>query len=611
MPGSSALDVLTEDLLVRVREKIGDELDSKTWRLVCKEFSRVDSVTRTTLRVLRVEFLFILLDKYPYIKTLDLSVCPRVNDGTVSFLLSQLSLSWTRSLKSLILSRSTGLRYRGLEMLARACPLLESVDVSYCCGFGDREAAALSFASGLKEVKLDKCLNVTDVGLAKIAVRCVNLERLSLKWCMEISDLGIDLLCKKCLDLKSLDVSYLKLTNDSFCSIATLAKLESLVMVGCPCVDDTGLRFLESGCPLLKTIFVSRCKFVSSTGLISVIRGHSGLLQLDAGHCFSELSTTLLHHMRDLKNLEAITMDGARISDSCFQTISFNCKSLVEIGLSKCLGVTNTDSCRGLVCLKIESCNMITEKGLYQLGSFCLQLEEIDLTDCNGVNDKGLEYLSRCSELLFLKLGLCENISDKGLFYIASNCLRIQGLDLYKCSGIGDDGLAALSNGCKKLKKLNLSYCVNVTDRGMEHIRFIEDLSDLELRGLTKITSAGLTALAAGCKRLADLDLKHCAKIDDSGFWALAYYSQNLRQINLSYCALSDMALCMVMGNMTRLQDAKLVHLTNCTREGFELALRSCCMRIKKVKLLAPIRFLLSSEILETLHAAGCKIRWD
>ncbi|XP_052298281.1 F-box/LRR-repeat protein 3 isoform X3 [Citrus sinensis] len=608
MPGSSALDVLTEDLLVRVREKIGDELDSKTWRLVCKEFSRVDSVTRTTLRVLRVEFLFILLDKYPYIKTLDLSVCPRVNDGTVSFLLSQLSLSWTRSLKSLILSRSTGLRYRGLEMLARACPLLESVDVSYCCGFGDREAAALSFASGLKEVKLDKCLNVTDVGLAKIAVRCVNLERLSLKWCMEISDLGIDLLCKKCLDLKSLDVSYLKLTNDSFCSIATLAKLESLVMVGCPCVDDTGLRFLESGCPLLK-----------------------------------ELSTTLLHHMRDLKNLEAITMDGARISDSCFQTISFNCKSLVEIGLSKCLGVTNTgitqlvsgcvnlktidltccqsitddaisaiaDSCRGLVCLKIESCNMITEKGLYQLGSFCLQLEEIDLTDCNGVNDKGLEYLSRCSELLFLKLGLCENISDKGLFYIASNCLRIQGLDLYKCSGIGDDGLAALSNGCKKLKKLNLSYCVNVTDRGMEHIRFIEDLSDLELRGLTKITSAGLTALAAGCKRLADLDLKHCAKIDDSGFWALAYYSQNLRQINLSYCALSDMALCMVMGNMTRLQDAKLVHLTNCTREGFELALRSCCMRIKKVKLLAPIRFLLSSEILETLHAAGCKIRWD
>ena len=95
-------------------------------------------------------------------------------------------------------------------MLARACPCLESVDVSYCCGFGDREAAALSCAVGLRELKMDKCLQLSDVGLAKIAVGCLKLEKLSLKWCMEITDLGVDLLCKKCVNLKYLDVSYLK-----------------------------------------------------------------------------------------------------------------------------------------------------------------------------------------------------------------------------------------------------------------------------------------------------------------------------------------------------------------------------------------------------------------
>lgn len=125
--------------------------------------------------------------------------------------------------------------------------------------------------------------------------------------------------------------------------------------------------------------------------------------------------------MKNLNHLEVIRIDGARISETSFQVISANCKSLVEIGLSKCVGVTNmgimrlvsgcinlrvlnltcchsiTDaaissiaySCRSLVCLKVESCNMITEKGLCQLGSFCLLLEEIDLTDCCGVNDKG------------------------------------------------------------------------------------------------------------------------------------------------------------------------------------------------------------------------------
>lgn len=118
MSGLSILDVLTEDLLVRVRGKIGDELDAKTWRLVCKEFLRVDSLTRSTLRLTRIEFLFQLLEKYPNVKTLDLSMCPRVNNGTISLLLNRTRnpLSWAQSLKSLNLRRATGLRYKGLNL---------------------------------------------------------------------------------------------------------------------------------------------------------------------------------------------------------------------------------------------------------------------------------------------------------------------------------------------------------------------------------------------------------------------------------------------------------------------------------------------------------------
>ncbi|KAE8010272.1 hypothetical protein FH972_006657 [Carpinus fangiana] len=640
----SSLSVLNEDLLTRVYTKLSSDNDRKTWRLVCRDFLRVDSASRRSLRVLRFEFLQSLLSRYTNLDSLDLSVCPRIEDGTVSVLLSRPeSKNLTRYLTRLTLSRATGLRYSGLEMLVRACPCLEALDVSHCWKYGDREASAISCAKGLRELRMDKCVGISDVGLAKIAVGCERLERLSLKWCMEISDLGVDLLCKKCFGLKALDVSYLKVTCESLRSIASLPRLEVLALVGCPFVDYVGLRFLENRCPLLQVIDVSRCDLVSSSGLMSVVRGHSGLLKLNAGYCFSGLTAMALHCLKDLKNLNTIRIDGAQVSDSSFQIISTNCKSLVEIGLSKCIGVTNTgimqlvsgcvdlkivnltccrsltdaalsaltNSCRNLVCLKLESCDMVTEKSLDQLGSCCLRLEELDLTDCCGVTDKGLQYLSRCSELSCLKLGLCTNITDKGLAYIACNCTKITELDLYRCTGIGDDGLAALLSGCKKLTKLNLSYCSGVTDRGMQYIGHFEDLTDLEMRGLVNITSMGLTAVAAGCKRLADLDLKHCGTIDDSGFWALAYYSRNMRQINMSYCAVSDVGLCMVMGNLTRLQDAKLVHLTKVTLKGFELALRASSVRIKKVKLIRRLRCLLSSEILETLHARGCKIRWD
>lgn len=87
---------------------------------------------------------------------------------------------------------------------------LESVDVSYCSGFGDLEAAAVSGAAGLREVGVDKCVNMSDVGLAKIAVGCPKLERLTLKWCFDITDIGVELLSKKCAQLKHLDISYLK-----------------------------------------------------------------------------------------------------------------------------------------------------------------------------------------------------------------------------------------------------------------------------------------------------------------------------------------------------------------------------------------------------------------
>jgi len=347
--------------------------------------------------------------------------------------------------------------------------------------------------------------------------------------------------------------------------------------------------------------------------------------------------------LKELTNLKRIRVDGAGVSESIFQIIGTNCKFLVEIGLSKCKGVTDkgviglvsacpsmkilnltccdsitdaavsavAESCRSLLSLKVESCNLVTEKSLHFLGSSSLLLEDLDLTDCSGVNDAGLQYLSKCSELLCLKLGLCTNISVKGLSHIASNCTKIRELDLYRCTEIGDDEVAALSSGCKKLKKLNLSYCNEVTDRGLQYLSQVEELSDLELRGLVNITGVGLTALAAGCKRLSELDLKHCENINDSGFWSLAYYSWNLQQINLSHCRISDVGLCMLMGNLTRLQDAKLVNLTNVSVQGYELALRACCVRLKKVKLLASLGFLLSPEILNALRARGCRVRWD
>ncbi|CAN1200427.1 F-box/LRR-repeat protein 3 [Linum perenne] len=634
----SILDVLTEDLLIRVNSKLEHDSDRKHWRVVCKEFLRVDSLTRTSLRVLRPDFIFSLLRTFANVEELDLSVCPRVDDGTLTLLLDR--PPW--NLTGLNLSRANGMSFKGLALIASACPKLERLDVSYNCRLGDREAAAISCIVSLKELKMDKCLEVSDVGLVKIAVGCHKLETLSLKWCIEISDLGLNLLCVKCCNLKALDISYLKVTNESIRSIASLSKLEGLTMVGCPLVNDSGLGFLSRSYSL-KEIDISRCEGVSSSGLVSIIRAHCNLTRISVGY-LPEISEALLDSLKSLKILTRLVILGTQVNDTVLQAISISCRSLREMGLSKCVGVTNSaivqlvsssygelrtldltccdlvtdaaihalaDSCKSLVCLKLESCFLVTDKGLEILSSSCLMLEEVDLTDCSGINDSGLEWLSRCSRLVTLKLGLCYTISDKGVSCIASNCSNLRDLDLYRCTGIGDGSLAALANGCKRLKKLNISYCSKITDEGIKSLGYLQELLDLEMRSLGNVTGIGFTAFATMSKRLADLDMKHCENIDDSGFIALACYCQNLRQVNLSQCSISDVALSMVMGNLTRLQEAKLVNLPNVTVGGFELALRACCGRIKKVKLVPELRLVLSCEILEILHRKGCIVRWD
>ncbi|XP_068660575.1 F-box/LRR-repeat protein 3 [Aristolochia californica] len=633
----SILTSLTDDLLLIILDKLQEDADRKTWRLVCTDFLRLESLHRKSLRVLRHVALPALLRRYSSLERLDLSVCPRVDDQVLAF--SFVRPGWAWGLRSLILCRATAVRFGGLEAAVKACPTLEVVDVSYCSKFGDREAAALSCATGLRDLRLVKCWDITDVGLAKIAVGCQRLEKLNLKWCLEISDLGLDLLSKKCHDLKFLDVSYLKISNKSLESLSSLRNLKSLLMVGCSNLDDEGMNFLKNGNASLQCIDISRCEKVTPYGLASVIEGHLRLYQITARHSVPELSALFLVNLKELENLRSIRLDGLQLSYSVLQTIRHNCKSLVEIGLSKCKGVTDegvgaivtdrlqsidltcccaiTDDAilaiaktsKKLLSLGLESCSSITEAGLDRLATCCSSLKELDLTDCN-VNDSGLKCLSKCLELVALKLGLCPCISDKGLTCIGSNCKNLRELDFYRCTGIGDLGLASVASGCRRLRKLNICYCGQITDEGFKCLSLLEELSDLEMRNVMKVTGKGLAAVAVGCRRLAKLEMKRCYLVDDMGFLALAQYARNLRQINISYCPVSDVSLCVMLGNLRCLQDVKMEHLTRVSLEGFELGLRASCDRLKKVKLVTGLKNLLSRELMQLLDARGCKIKW-
>ncbi|KAJ7546630.1 hypothetical protein O6H91_08G047700 [Diphasiastrum complanatum] len=629
-----AFDLLDDYTLLNILERLQDSFDRQAWCLVCKHFLHLEVSCRKRIQLLRSEVLEQVLQRYTNLQHLDLSLCIRVTDRS---LLSVAKFLGVRLL-SINLSKIGGFSDTGLAYLARECPSLVEVDLSYCSNLGDLGVISLAQLSNLQSLQLMGCHSITDAGLGCLAAGCKNLCVLNLKGCLGITDAGIAFIAANCKLLHTLDLSYTEVTDKGLASITILDSLKDLNLVACNNVDDTGLEHLRNSCKTLLRLDVSRCQNVSDAGITALADGPVALQQITLSYC-SQITDEVLATFQKFDCLQTIKLDGCEIAGKGLLFIGKGCKQLRELSLSKsrgvsdlgiaavasgCTGLHKVDltccrdlsdvvlaslatSCKGLIALKMEGCELITEKGLALLGEGCSSLEELDFTD-SSINDLGLKAISRCSALRILKLGFCYNISDQGLRHIGASCYNLRDLDLYRSREIGDGGVAAVSCGCQRLKGMNLSYCPKVTDASLQSISQLRELRQLEVRGCALVTSLGLSIVAAGCKRLLELDIKRCTRIDDVGVLAVARSCPNIRMINLSYCPVSNNGL-MSVAKLSCMQNMKLVHLKNVSGECFAAALLACGS-LKKVKLVSYLRMVLPAGLIEEMEIRGCKMRW-
>ncbi|KAF8397176.1 hypothetical protein HHK36_016083 [Tetracentron sinense] len=633
--GSSSLVHLTEEILFAILDYLhGNPLDKKSFSLTCKSFKAVESRHRKTLKPLRSELLTTILNRYPYVTHIDLSLCPCITDNS----LTVISIVCKSTLRSIDLSRSRFFSHVGLSNLVMNCSSLVEVDLSNGTELTDSAAAAIAEAKNLERLWLARCKLISDIGIGCIAVGCRKLRLVSLKWCLGVSDLGVGLLAVKCKEIRSLDLSYLPITKRCLPSILQLQNLEDLVLVGCLGIDDDGLATLKQGCKSLETLDMSSCPNVGRVGLSSLINGAQCLRQLILAYG-SPVTLALADSLQKLPKLQSIKLDGCLVTCCGLKAIGNWCVSLKELSLSKCLGVTDeglsslvtnhkdlrkiditccrkithvsvvnfTNSCTSLSSLRMESCSLVPKEAFILIGQHCHFLEELDLTD-NEIDNEGLKSISRCSKLSSLKLGICLNITDEGLIHVGMCCPKLIELDLYRSVGITDSGIAAIACGCHGLEMINIAYCEKITDSSLRSLSKCSKLNTLESRGCPRISSVGLVAIAVGCKQLSKLDIKKCYNINDAGMLPLAHFSQNLRQINLSYCSITDVGL-LALASISCLQSMTILHSRDLTPNGLAAAFL-VCGGLTKVKLHASFKTLLPQPFLEHIESRGCVFQW-
>lgn len=129
----------------------------------------------------------------------------------------------------------------------------------------------------------------------------------------------------------------------------------------------------------------------------------------------------------------------------------------------------------------------------------CSVIRELGLTAINSANligDDDLEIISRLDQITSLNLDGSKRVTDKGLQYLA----RMPQLRELTLDGqISDRGLEVLGQ-LRELRVFKMYWQSNISDEGIAHLRFCEQLEEVDLLGCN--TGDGAIAALAGKPKL-------------------------------------------------------------------------------------------------------------
>ncbi|GAB4860225.1 hypothetical protein Ancab_011704 [Ancistrocladus abbreviatus] len=365
-----------------------------------------------------------------------------------------------------------------------------------------------------------------------------------------------------------------------------------------PRVDDLLLKKLSSltkSC--LRSINLSRSRFLSNSGLSSLALNCSNLVEIDLSNA-TELTDTAVAAISEAKNLERLWLVRCKlVSDIGIGCIAVGCKKLKMISLKWCLRITNLGV--GLIAMKCKELRSL-DLSFLPISEKCLppilqleHLEDLILMGCLGIDDDGLATLKEgCKSMRTLDLSNCQNISHLGLSnltrgagflyqitlpydfavtvdvakclqsFMHLQCLKLDGC-LVTCSA-----MMAIGNWCASLKELSLSKCSGVTDEGISSVmKKHTELTKLNITCCRKITGVSIDCITSLCISLTSLKMESCDLVSKEAFVLIGQRCQFLEELDVTDDDLDDEGLKSI-SRCAKLTSLKLGICLSITDEG-------------------------------------------
>lgn len=448
----------------------------------------------------------------PAINSLAAARCSGINDRAIEIFARKKG----PVLRALYVPGCEGVSDDGVEFVAKHCNGLRSIDLSGCLRVRERSVFALSALTGLEDVALDDCVEVSDDALRQLFISITQLKSLSIRGCASVTEEGLRFMHempvpwgtrkhRNCALLHTLRIGRNSHISDEFMMLLTVicSHLRVLEVTGCPLIGGDQTMGKVGGLLELEEITLEALPRVSDQGIREF---------------FCDLPRTTLKRL----NLAGCT----KVTDVSLKCIAKNARSLRELHLDRNVSVTDHGLgflSKGLAAnlriLRATHLGMLGDNGVRLLARKCLQLTDIDLSYCLRITPACLPALRRLKRLDTLGLSRCH-----GLFGIG-------GVD----TGVGDSCGPEVSSRRQtspfdsaefyKLRRLELAEQPGLTDVALRTVaeRNCKSLAVLNVSGCSQITAGGVAEALKSLPLLKRLDVTCCDRIttgDIDGFAA-------------------------------------------------------------------------------------------
>lgn len=297
-----------------------------------------------------IELLRTATQEEPYVlHTLNLPWCARISDLGIAAICSNGCLG--SSIINLNLGFCSAVTCDGIIPLAKVCPRLRSIDLTFTkCG--DRGIKALAqYCRGIERISLEQCKMVTDEGIQALArgFKRGKLSHLNLGGLEKVSNVGIQILASHLKSLRMLSLSgcnVLDFDLEDVCKSLTL--LEDLRLRCCWRLTDASIRQIarmakrQNGGSHIGQKRNRDQRFLAGTGSCGAERGGFGfaLRRLDLGGCKRITSRGVACIAKTCVKLEHLDLRGVDQLDDAALAACSHLQFLKSLNITGCSSVS-------------------------------------------------------------------------------------------------------------------------------------------------------------------------------------------------------------------------------------------------------------------------------